>query len=237
MPSVRTGPGKVVVAVAGVVGRMLLPALLGCESYHYEVERWCPVYDYVPLDGYRTWTYVNEGVDWPLVLHTGATSILDDGTETVTIDWTRGDTDEALGSVTWSSAHHEGVFIHAWSVGDEEPTVFNAPVGLTDKRGLMQPGDTAGTTTNGCTFLSELVDWDVHCRTQWSPWDPTDNLCIHMRLDDGDGDDDAGPNFAGDYWFLGDFGAAWMRLTGYPEIWNLYQYDGVDDPDWSVWRD
>ena len=52
---------------------------------------------------------------------------------------------------------------------------------------------------------------------------------MHIRLDDGDGDDMAGPNFAGDYWLVQRYGPAWMHLTGYTEKWNLARYEWSGD--------
>jgi hypothetical protein len=48
---------------------------------------------------------------------------------------------------------------------------------------------------------------------------------MHLKIDDGDGDDTIGPFFAGDYWLVTRYGPAWMKLTGDSGTWTLADYD------------
>lgn len=214
--------------LSGVV--LLIPLLLACtfKDSSYEAEAVWDVTGWMPLDGDRRAEYVNENLDWSLIVEKTMTTSGEDGVDIVTMEWTRGDTGEVLGSVLWSSAHDEGVYIHGYSVGAEAPTTFDTPVAFTDEDGVMQPGDSVQTTTNGYTFTSTFIR-TADCPTAWTEdW----SGCPHFRLDDGDDDDLSGPIFAGDYWLEEPYGPAWMLLTGYTEIWNLADYEWSGDDDW-----
>lgn len=132
------------------------------------------------------------------------------------------ETPTILGSVKWSSQLGEGIKIHAYSEGaDGDFTTFDSPILVTSEHDLSNPGDVQTTTTNGATFTSTFVGFE-DCP---SPWGPDYHDCLHLSIEDGNGDNGTGPFFAGDYWLVTRYGPAWMKLTGNMERWNLIEYD------------
>lgn len=180
--------------------------------------------DYFPQDGERVAEYTNDDTttyDWKLRIEKDDQTERVDEEEVVTWEWSREDTGDLLGSVKWSSTSNEGIKIHGYSVGTEEFTTFDTPVLVTDDDDYMNKNESVVTETNGYTFTSTLLGVES-CPVLWGP---DDWECVHIVLDDGDGDDTAGPIFAGEYWLVPRYGPAWMILTGYEEKWDLSFYE------------
>ena len=179
---------------------------------------------YFPMDGERTAEYNNgdvEGVPWKLVVEKVDQIERVNEEDVVTFEWYRDDTGELLGAVKWSATSGEGIKIHAFAQGVEDFTTFDTPVLVSEEDDTMTRGSSVTTETNGYTFTSTLVGFE-DCPVDWGlEWED----CAHISIDDGDGDDMTGPNFAGDYWLVQRYGPAWMELTGYPQKWNLAHYE------------
>lgn len=220
---IASPPGAVLSAIhPGDVMFSLIP-LVACTGAP-PVFRGTQMSEFMPFDGERQAEYINEDADnvpWKLVVEKVEPTSMQDGVELVTMEWSRDDTGEVVGSVIWSSTEGDSVLIHGYAVGAESPTMFDTPIWFTDDDDLMKVGESVTTETNGYTFTStfiEMTDCPVNWGLEWTG-------CVHMKLDDGDGDDNAGPIFAGEYWLVERYGPAWMLLTGYSDIWNLAHYD------------
>lgn len=179
--------------------------------------------DYFPMEGDRQATYVNDdaAVEYKLEMEKVIPTETADGLELVTFEYYRDDTYSLVGSVTWSNRSGD-VKIHRWAGADGVTETFDTPVQVTDPSGYWRPGaDPVVTQTNGRTFTSTFVDVQ-DCPVVWGlDWEN----CVHLTLDDGDGDPNAGPIFAGEYWLVTRYMIAWMKITGYGEKWNLADYD------------
>lgn len=179
--------------------------------------------DYFPLDGVREATYVNEdeAVTWQMSVE--KSDLIEQGPddeEIITFDYWEVEGD-LLASIKFSARSSDAIKIHAWSEGaDGEYTTFDTPLLLTPDDGYMNRGEAVVTETNGYTFTSTFVE-TVNCPVMWGPQDWT---CVHLTIDDGDGDDTAGPFFAGDWWLVTLYGPAWMQLTGDTGKWNLASF-------------
>ena len=46
-----------------------------------------------------------------------------------------------------------------------------------------------------------------------------------MKIDDGDGNEDSDPLFAGEYWQVTTYGTAWFLPSGESSKWVLLDYD------------
>lgn len=182
--------------------------------------------DYFPMDG-DLWSYINQdpSIDWVMNAEkVEPVETLEDGTEVWTWEYSVEEGD-LLARVKWSSKGGEALRIHAWSEGTGDFVVFDPPIALTPDDGYMLRDESVTTETGGYTFTSTLVGQET-CDTQWYPegnWE-----CAHFILDDGDGDDMAGPFFAGEYWLVPRYGIAWMKITGYAEKWDLADYDAEE---------
>jgi hypothetical protein len=179
---------------------------------------------YFPMDGDRQAEYNNEDVDnvtWQLFVEKIEPTERVNDEEVVTFEWSNGDSGELVGAVKWSATSGEGIKIHAYADGTGDFITFDTPVLVTDDDDKMSRNESVTTETNGYTFVSTLVGPE-NCPVDWGlDWEN----CLHINLDDGDGDDMTGPIFAGDYWLVQRYGPAWMQLTGYTEKWNLAHYD------------
>lgn len=183
---------------------------------------------YFPMDGARQAEYVNddvEGTPWKLVVEKIEPVERVDEEEVVTFEWSRDDTGELVGAVKWSASSGDGIKIHAYAEGTGDFITFDTPVLVTDDDDTMMRDQEVVTETNGYTFTATYIGPE-DCPVQWGvEWVD----CLHISLDDGDGDDMAGPIFSGDYWLVQRYGPAWMHLTGYDEKWNLADYDWEGD--------
>ena len=181
--------------------------------------------DFFPQDGDRQAEYINEdstNIAWKLVVEKIEPVEMIDEVEVVTWEWSRSDTGEVIGSVKWSSNSQDSIRIHGYEVtATGESVMFTTPIAIAPDDDDMLSGESVTTTTDGWTVTSTLVGKE-DCSVNWGmDWED----CVHIRLDDGDGDDMVGLPFAGDYHLVQRYGPAWMHLTGYAEKWNLADYD------------
>ena len=177
--------------------------------------------DFFPFDGARDAEYVNDDttVGWKMLAHMVPEPEVIDNREIATFEY-RKDDGTLLYAVKWSVRSHQPIQIEAWADGTGEFVTFDPPIAVADS--AMLTGESVTTETGGMTFTGTYVGPE-DCTVIWGGLDWED--CAHIRLDDGDGDDMAGPKFAGDYWFVTRYGQAWARTTGYTQPWKLSDYD------------
>jgi hypothetical protein len=202
---------------------LLLPLAVACTG-NAPTYQGLKMSDYFPTDGQRDAEYVNDDPDTvPFTLEVQKVEPTETvgTTEVVTFEWYNEDTGELMGAVKWGSSSQDSIQIFAYAVGTDDYTTFDTPVQLTDDSNYMNRGESVVTETNGFTFTSTFSDVQ-DCPTVW---DASWSDCVHITLDDGDGDDMAGPIFVGEYWLVHRYGPAWMKLTGYADNWNLAHYD------------
>lgn len=206
---------------------MLTLLLLACSGGAYTTQG-TKVSDFFPFDGERNAVYLNddESVDWELRVEKIDESVVS-GRTVVTMTYSQ-ETDTALTelyAVKWSTLDGDSTLIHAYSEAGGAFTEYDPPISVTSGSGWMRVGDAVSTETGGYSFTStfvEVVDCPVKMGLDWQD-------CSHFELDDGDGDPNAGPLFAGEYWQVTSYGTAWMLLTGYTDKWNLLDYDWEPD--------
>jgi hypothetical protein len=177
--------------------------------------------DFFPFDGGRDAEYVNDDttVGWKMLAHMVPEPEVVDNREIATFEY-RMDDGTLLYAVKWSVRSHQPIQIEAWADGTGEFVTFDPPIAVADS--AMLTGESVTTETGGMTFTGTYVGAE-DCTVIWGGLEWED--CAHIRLDDGDGDDMAGPKFAGDYWFVTRYGQAWARTTGYTQPWKLSDYD------------
>jgi hypothetical protein len=179
------------------------------------------LYDNFPLDGERRWVYASD--DASVAHHLEIVMVPEAETLTGAAAhelqrWNQ-DTGAHLGSAWWSSDSSDGIQIHAYQdpgsprVDLDPPAAFAAP--------RMDPGDAVESSAGGWDFVSTFIGGEP-CENHWvgDDWD----RCLHVRLDavgSDDGDGDAGAPFAGDYWLVPRYGAAWIQATGDTDTWVL----------------
>lgn len=200
-----------------------LATLVACTGLSGPGYKGTQMADYFPLDGDRTSTYYNAdtNVGFTLIVEKTFPTERVEGTEIVELEHSKEEDGAVLGAVKWSS--EDKILIHGWRSGTDAYTTFDTPVVVADE--YMLSGDVETTETNGATYTSTLVGFEA-CPVTWGvEWDD----CAHIKLDDGDGDDSAGPMFAGDYWLVTRYGVAWMKTTGYGEKWDLSNHEYSED--------
>ena len=177
--------------------------------------------DFFPFDGGRDAEYVNDDttVAWHLLTHMVPETVVVDNRETATWEY-RMDDGTLLYAVKWSVRSNQPVQIEAWADGTGEFVTFDPPIVVANA--FMLSNDSVTTETGGMTFTSTYIGPE-DCTVIWGGLEWED--CAHIRIDDGDGDDMAGPKFAGDYWLVTRYGQAWATTTGYAQPWKLSDYD------------
>ncbi len=175
---------------------------------------------YFPFDGGRDAEYVNAdtNVAWHLMLHKVEPTETTEGREVATFEQSM-DTGELLYSVKWSVSSQQPIQIEGWSEGTGEFQIFDPPLVVANAN--MHSDESVSTETGGRSWTSTFFGPE-DCPVLWGGLEWED--CAHIRIDDGDGDDNVGPAFAGDYWFVTRYGPAWMTTTGYAQ-WTLSDYD------------
>lgn len=198
----------------------LLLSLLACDGGGATFKGTSMI-EYFPFDGSRDATYVNAdtaGVPWHLLVHKVEPTENVDGREIATFEYAMED-GTLLYAVKWSTQSQSPIQIEAWADGTADFTVFDPPINVSD---AYMHSDTSVTTETGGTTYTSTFFGPEDCPVLWGGLDWTG--CAHIRIDDGDGDDNVGPKFAGDYWFVTRYGAAWMTTTGYQQ-WTLSDYN------------
>lgn len=207
-----------------VLPAVLLPALLlaGCDSsvgyVGYRMD------EYFPFDGERTWEFTSTDTTLPykLVATLDPEPETEGGVEIFSIQYDRvcvsADetcTDARVRTVRWSSDAIGGTRIWGYE-NDAGAVSFDPPVQLTLPQ--MVPSETATTQLDGVTWTSTFVGVEA-CPVTWtSEWE---DRCLHLHLDDGDGDATQGSWLAGDYWAIVQYNVVGMALTEDTGTWQL----------------
>lgn len=205
---------------------MLALLLLACEQTGTQPFAGTKMSDYFAFEGERTNEYNNEDteVDYKLVVQKKSQTTQVDDREVATMEYTNGNTGEVFGSVQWSGITSEAVYVHGYTLGATGTLVtFDPPISITDDDDAMRVGDTVETETtdsdgNAHTYVSTLVEGVATC-----PATANDDFaqCVHMTIDDGDGDATSGPLFTGDFIFVASWGAVFQTIPGWDTEWEL----------------
>lgn len=209
---------------------MLALLLIACEPTGTQPFAGTKMSDYFVFDGERTNEYNNEDVaiDYKLVVQKKTQTTQVDDREVATMEYTNGNTGEVFGSVQWSVITSDSVLVHGYSLGATgELITFDPPVAITDGDDAMRIGDTVETETtdsagNSFTYVSTLVEGVAEC-----PSTANDDFtqCVHMTIDDGDGDANVGPLFTGDFILVAAWGAVYQTIPGWETEWELTDMD------------
>ena len=178
------------------------------------------IYNYMPLDGQRSWSYTNEesvssddtgsdnsrGID---VVKISEEQV--DMTKLVTLEYkdnNQGEEGEPLFRITWSSDSMDGILIHGYELIGEEATVVDPPIQVTVSQGY--PDTSIETSTNVGDFTSTFVGIES-CPNQWvsendDPWE-----CAHFTIE---GPDSA--PFIGDWWSANTWAVSIFNLSSGP---------------------
>ena len=180
----------------------------GCTGPTYGYKGY-NVPDYFPLDGDRSWKYVQDGLDWRLeVSKEGSVSSGD--MEIVTLDYGVFDPAELLYSIEWSSDVNTGVLIHSYTVEDGPSDSFSNPIVFADPS--MAPGESIETDGYISTFVEVIT-----CPNDWVTEDWT---CLHFQVTDGLDNENSAP-FVGDWWLASAWGASWFQQPTQSSEWIL----------------
>lgn len=199
---------------------ILLAGLIGCTNDNPYQTAGFTLGDYFPLDGERTWRYTqdDQSFDWQLSVAKVPQTTTVGSTEIVTLEYyefANGSTGDLLYDIQWSADSSDGILV--WGYSDEvtgESVSYDPPVTFGKRQ--MVPGDSYSTETDGRTFTTTFNVVES-CPNDWrADWD-----CLSLTVDDGDGDDSAGPPFAGDWWIAASYGPSRFIPTGYTDPWVL----------------
>jgi len=201
----------------------LVVTLAACDSpitySGYQMEQ------YFPFDGLRTWEYVSTDTSLPykLVATLDPSFTTEQGGDIqvyrVSYEYVCVSEDPCtpawVRDVLWSSDGTYGTRI--WGFDTAGGTVsFDPSVQVTD--GEMVAGASVVTDTGGDTWTSTFVGVET-CPVIWTQeWG---DRCVHLHLDDGDGDDDGGSWVAGHYWVITNYNVVGMELTDDTGQWQL----------------
>lgn len=189
----------------------LLASACGGTAYQYSGR---DVYDYFPLDGSRSWEYMNDTVvDWQMRVEKLPNTADKGGVEVVTLEYSVKDPTELLFSIDWSSDSEKGVLIHGYHIEGGEEVRYDPPVVFGEYQ--MNTEDDVQTDTDGRTFTSALVAVE-DCPNYWTTdkWE-----CLHMSIDDGGSD--SGAPFLGDWWIATKWGTSRFQPSEYDSPWIL----------------
>lgn len=174
------------------------------------------IYEYFPLEGERRWRYAMEDDSAGYLLEVEKIDgTVIDGSEVVTLEYRRSDTLDLLYTTVWSSDEAGGILIYSSEVQGGDSKTYSPPVQFAEYQ--MRGGDEVVTETGGMTFTSTYVAKE-ECPNLWvsDVWE-----CLHINIDDGDGDDMVGAPFAGDWWIAGSWGPSIFQPTGWSAPWVL----------------
>lgn len=210
---------------------LMVSLLFGCSGNNIGENKGFQMSEYFPQDGDRMSIHESEDTEVPYRLRSEKLpdAIMVDDVETWQWD-TYQSTDNELvlaWSVQWSAPSGDGVIIHSYTDGAGDKTTFDPPIQVAPITDFMNTGEKIETTTGGATWTSEILDVGT-CEVLWGTlvWEN----CIHLRLDDGDGNDADDLPFAGEYWQVTSYGTAWFQGSGDTSKWVLLDYEWTPEP-------
>ena len=203
----------------------ILLVLAACDSpvtySGYQMER------YFPFDGAgRTWEFesTDAAVDHRIVatLDTAFETHSDGYTRIYSVTYDRdckeeggACTDGWIRDVRWSADAVEGVRIWGFET-DAGTVVYDPPIVLAEPE--MLADESVETTTGGVTWTATFHG-NATCPVLWTAeWE---DQCIHITLDDGDGNGSAGEYLAGEYYAITQYNVVAMKLTADTGTWQL----------------
>ena len=173
-------------------------------------------YTHFPLDGDRSWTYLNEDVDYLLQVGFSSAAPASSGQSVKTFTYQNDSTGEALYSIDWSSNEDDGIHIHGHATVDASPTRYAAPIQVATAR--MQDGTTITSTVDGATVTSTLQGMEP-CPNMWTQ----DWSCLVFTIEG-----DSSLPFVGTWALAADYGASSFGLDG-SDGWMLLSTNWVPE--------
>jgi hypothetical protein len=217
----------------GTLPALALAALLlgsACKGggYTYEGQK---LSDYFPLYGEPHWEYALDGdaEGKQMTVDKNPVTQKDGDRELVTLDYALSKPSvQLLTSIVWSSDSSDGVLVH--SMTDQltgTTTTYDPPVIVAEA--TMTVDDVIETETGGSTFSTTYVGQE-DCPNLWVT-DTDEDVweCVHIKVDDGDGDPNSGPLFAADWWWAADWGTSRFLARGNSGQWILLDADPIID--------
>ena len=161
-------------------------------------------YEYLPLDGERSWSYVSadEAEERRLEVEKVESS-REDGIEVVVLEYSWFDPAETLASISWSSDAIKGIQIHGYGLSGDVGTDFETPVQVAEYK--MLPGEELTTATDGLEFLS-IFHGVEDCPNEWIRDDQDAWECLHFTVSEAGGG--SGIPFIGEWWVANTWGAS-----------------------------
>jgi hypothetical protein len=195
----------------------------GCQEDPDTADPGVDMIDAFALDGERRWEFAADGAGYDLIatlepafeywntnvlVRTIAYERECDGTDGSCIDGLQR-------KIKWSNDPGYGVMMHGFIVESGSEVTFAVPLRLAYAQAVV--GDVVENDIGGVTWTSTFETIEP-CPIRWTDaW----QTCARIRLDDGDGDPDAGSPVAGTWWFYSNYAHVAMRLTQDPGRWEL----------------
>ena len=177
------------------------------------------IYNYMPLDGQRDWTYTNEETSnsedtasssWNI----NVIKILEeqaDMTKLATLEYKETTEDEeeiSLFKITWSSDSMDGIVIHGYELAGEDAVIIEPPIQIAEPQGY--PENSIETSTNIGDFTTTFQGIEA-CPNRWVSEDDDPWECAHLIIEGP-----AGAPFIGDWWTANTWGVSIFNLSSGP---------------------
>jgi hypothetical protein len=216
-------------------GVVAVAALAGCQPKNTFSGSGIDITQFFPFDGdaVQHWEFINRdsAVSYKLVADQSPVIEESPDGQIYAVDWTiecvSADPYCVPGltkTVKWRVTESRGVFLHGVSDGLGNTTNFTPPIQLAEAE--MNTDDTVQTVTNGATFTATYLGYET-CPVRWAvDWGDD---CIHINLDDGDGNPDTNGLVTGDYWAIIGFNVVAVQSQSDSDVWELSTFDCVGD--------
>jgi hypothetical protein len=178
--------------------------------------------DFFPQDGNRisTFNYEDpEAVDWQLLMEkTGDERI---GERTVST-WEFSGPGGLMGAYMISVAEGDAVQVHGMAHGADPMVTFDPPLDITDdddRMGRDESIESSAEDSDGNTLsiTSTYLGTDETCPNTFNEnWED----CGHLVIDDGDGDNNTGPIFTGEWIMVTIYGPARLHIPSPDGEWD-----------------
>ena len=178
------------------------------------------IYNYMPLDGQRSWSYSNaEAAESEDTAANGSWTIDVEKISEEQVDMTKlntleykenyqGEEGASLFKITWSSDSMDGIVIHGYEISGEEAVLIDPPLQVTVPQGY--PDNSIETSTNVGDFTTTFQGIES-CPNRWVSEDDDPWECAHLTIE---GPDSA--PFIGDWWTANTWAVSIFNLSSGP---------------------
>jgi len=212
-------------------GALLVVLASGCKPYapSFVGE---DVWRMFPFDGSRTWDYISTDTSLPYKVQATCDGQAEriKGKNVYTVQYAKdcvAISDDCVQGelqyqIRWSSDAVDGVFVHAFALGEDDFTDFDPPLQITSD--TEKKDDAYTTSTGGASWTSTDVGTEacpVRVAADWPE-------CAHWNVTTDGGD---GVPVAGDWWTVAGNGVAAYQLGTDSGQWQLSDFDCQTDAD------